>query len=67
MTAPELAKNGFMDFLETKTRDFYPEQEWGFYRDLLEFAKNYQPDFSGYIPPEYKAASEWIKGVQNCG
>ncbi|GHV79097.1 hypothetical protein AGMMS49944_08880 [Spirochaetia bacterium] len=61
MTAEKLAKNALMEFLENKTRDFYSEQEWIFYRDLLEYAKNYRPDFSGYIPPEYKAVNEVCK------
>jgi hypothetical protein len=58
MTALDYAKAVFMEYLETKTRDLYPEQEWVFYRKLLEFAKNYKPDFSGYIPVEYKIDAE---------
>jgi hypothetical protein len=58
MTAPDIAKNTFMDALADMTRGLYQDEEWKLYRDLSAFLKRYRIDSSGYIPPEYKADAE---------
>jgi hypothetical protein len=54
MTAGDIAKERFEQYMTGKLQDAWDRERWELYTYLLKQAENHRLDISGYISPEYK-------------